>query len=305
MQKQYVCFIKHFNKIPVIIALSVILVILASFSGCTSHEPASRQYSVAEDGRLTLNFSESPVSTSIIEKNANYTIERLVFHTPHGEVYGILGIPNNKTIAGFVHAPGAGVKKEGHINRMKPYLQSGYSYLVLDIRGQGGETEGYPLDFKLDFQKFANQGFPQYYDNILDMLEAAQYLRDRTQVPVMYIGASNGGRYAIIAAALDSASRGVIAVSTSGFDREGDQYTGIQRKFLLSIDPDTYLSLISPRNTFIFHSKTDPIIPFDSGTKLFSYAKDPKEFLTFNGTHGINEETDQLILQRLAQLYHN
>jgi fermentation-respiration switch protein FrsA (DUF1100 family) len=85
----------------------------------------------------------------------------------------------------------------------------------------------------------------------------------------------------------------------------GEQYSGDPRRFLLSVDPDNYISRISPRPVWIFHSKTDSIIPFTDGKKLYERAQDPKTFTEFDGGHGINTDVDDRIILQWAQIYGN
>lgn len=284
------------------IVLAVLLTVL--LAGCTATTPADRIYSVNSSGVLSVQCPPVQVTENILRTDGIVTTSRLVFHTPHGDVFGLLASPANPKAA-FVHAPGAGNKKEGHEGRAVSYAQNGYAYLVLDIRGNGGETPGYPLDFEKDFDLYQKGGFPEYYDTVCDMINARQYLTSRYGVPVYASGDSNGGRYAAVATAADPGLAGYVGISTSGFGRAGDnpQFKEDAKKFLLSIDPEVYISSISPRPVTLFHAPEDPIIPFSDGGKLYELAKEPKMFFSFNGTHGVNGEVDQLLIAEYAQIY--
>jgi len=289
------------------IIAGVLVVVALIFSGCTTTPgsgPATRTYSVNSSGILSLTVPPATVTENILETRSNITVSRLVFHTPDGDVYALLAAPPNPK-ASFVHAPGAGNKKEGHKDRAIAYATQGYAYLVLDIRGNGGETPGYPMDIERDYTLFERGGMPEYYDNVADMINARQFLSSRYNVPVWYSGESNGGRYAALAAAIDPESAGYIGISTSGFGRAGDNpnYTADARKFLLSIDPDLYVGMISPRPVYLFHAPADPIIPFADGKELYDRAGEPKQFFPFNGTHGVNGEVDEIIFRQYAQIY--
>ena len=286
--------------ILIVVLLSVLL------AGCTGTQPVGRIYSVDSSGVLSIQCPPVQVSETVLITEANVTISRLVFHTPHGDVYGLLAAPASAIPkAAFVHAPGAGNKKEGHQGRAVSYAQNGYAYLVLDIRGNGGETPGYPLDFEKDFAMYQKGEFPEYYDSVCDMINARQFLTSRYSVPVYASGESNGGRYAAVATATDPGFSGYVGISTSGFGRAGDNpnYTEAARKFLLSIDPDVYIGGISPRSIILFHAPDDPIIPFSDGRKLYDLAKEPKTFFSFNGTHGVNGEVDQVLIAEYTQIY--
>ena len=74
-------------------------------------------------------------------------------------------------------------------------------------------------------------------------------LRSRPEIDpkrIIYAGESNGGRFAIMACALDTAARGVLAISTCGYGTDAAiASAGVVDKnlvrFYRSIDPETYL----------------------------------------------------------------
>jgi hypothetical protein len=284
--------------------IGLIIIIAVLMAGCTGTHPVERTFSVNSSGALSVRCPPVQVTENILKTEGNVTVSRLVFHTPHRDLYGLLASPANPKAA-FVHAPGAGNKKEGHEGRAVSYAQNGYAYLVLDIRGNGGETPGYPLDFEKDFALYQKGEFPEYYDTVCDMINARQYLTSRYAVPVYASGESNGGRYAAVATATDPGFAGYVGISTSGFGRAGDnpQFREDVKKFLLSVDPDIYIGSISPRPVTLFHAPDDTIIPFDDGRKLYKLAKEPKKFFSFNGTHGVNGEVDQVLIAEYTQIY--
>ncbi len=292
------------KQVALIVGIGLTVLLLVLLAGCAGTQPIGRTYSVDSSGILSVTCSPVPVTETILKTEENVTVSRLVFHTSHGDVFGLLAAPVSPKAA-FVHAPGAGNKKEGHEGRAVSYAQHGYAYLVLDVRGNGGETPGYPLDFEKDFSLYQNGGFPEYYDTVCDMINARQYLVSRYGVPVYASGESNGGRYAAVATAIDPGFAGYIGISTSGFGRAGDNpdYTEAARKFLLSVDPDIYIGAISPRPVILFHAPDDPILPFADGKKLFDLSLQPKKFFPFNGTHGVNGEVDQVLIAEYAQIY--
>jgi hypothetical protein len=286
-----------FTLLLVVLVTGVIL-----SAGCTGTETPKKSYTVGEDGALSLSCGDPVVTSQILSNENGIVTEKLVFSDNDGRVYALLAAPE-KPRAAFVLAPGAGVKKEGHLPRALEYAGEGYAFLVLDVRGNGGETGGYPLNLNEDFTRFEEGDWPEYYLSVCDMIHAEEYLTARYHVPVYAIGESNGGRYAAIATALDPGYAGFIGVSTSGFGLAGLGYEGDARKFLLSVDPDLYVGNISPRDVCIFHAPGDPIIPFDEGMALFNLTQPPHRFIAFNGTHGINEEVDRAILGECTQIY--
>lgn len=280
-----------------LVFLITALVAIIAAAGCLS-PPQHQEFSGNGSGMVTLTCPEPAVTETVIRADANGTLSRLDFRSGDDHFYALLGAPA-RPVAGIVMSPGAGVKKESHTDRARWYADQGIAFLVIDVRGNGGETPGHPLDPEADFAAFRQGKTPQYYQSVCDMITARTYLSDRFRIPVIHAGDSNGGRYAALAAALDRGSAGYIGISTSGFHRMGDGYTGDARTFLLSIDPAVYIRAIEPRPVLIFHAEGDPVISSAEGRELFAEATGKKEFVGFNGTHGINSEVDREIVSRM------
>jgi fermentation-respiration switch protein FrsA (DUF1100 family) len=274
-----------------------ILVVTLCIAGCLSMAPHA-SYQVTPMDRLSLIVPEPTVQEEILSDHDGITVSRLSFKNIDEQVYVLLAVPESPQAA-IVLAPGAGVKKEGHQTRAETYARTGIAMAVLDIRGNGGETAGTPLDIEGDFNLFRQQSWPQYYAIVADMIATREILASRYQVPTYAMGESNGGRYAAIAAAADRNFSGYIGISTSGFGLAGNRYNGEERKFLLSIDPDHAIADISLRPVLIFHAPDDSIIPYTDGRALYGHAKEPKEFWNLTTGHGLNEEADQEIITYL------
>lgn len=281
----------------------LVLVLLLFSSGCTGlqNQEVKPAYQVSEQGYLSLQTPPGTVSNTTLKIDGNVTVEELTVTNFGGNVSAVLIAPQNP-IGGAVWAPGAGVPAAGHIDHLLEYAHKGYAVLVVDIRGNGGKTPGYPLDFEKDYGKYASGEWPQVYLIISDLIDAERYLHERYgSIPIWMVGESNGGRYAAVATTIDKKVAGYVGISTSGFGRPGDQYQGDTRSFLLSVDPDVSGGLIAPRPSLIFHAPGDPIIPIDSGRKFASSLGDSAHFFTFNGTHGVNGEVDQMLLDQFGQ----
>ena len=120
----------------------------------------------------------------------------------NGDVVTYLAAPQHPKAA-IVYVPGAGEKPAGHEERMVRYSAAGYAFLFVDIRGNGGQTPGYPLNPQRDFSLFEKGYWPQYYETICDLVASRQMLSNRFGVPVYAMGSSNGGRYAAVATGVD------------------------------------------------------------------------------------------------------
>jgi len=288
------------------IIASGLFVVLVAVAGCTTttHPPSS--YTV--DNRGILSAVCVPVTTSeeILFKNETYTKTKIVLHSQTGDVVTYLAAPTNPKAA-IVYIPGAGEKISGHEDRMVTYAAAGYAFLFVDIRGNGGETPGYPLNPQRDFSLFEKGEWPQYYLTVCDLVNARQILTGKFRVPVYSMGSSNGGRYAAVAAGVDPEFAGYVGISTSDWgilDSAIQQgYTGDAIRFASSIEPGTYFTKISPRPVWIFHAVNDPVIPFNDGKNFFERAHEPKTFIEFSGGHGINADVDKRILMQWAQIY--
>jgi uncharacterized protein len=283
---------------PLVTALLLACLVLAA--GCTGAGTGGTtgpSWKVSGDGYLSLSCpAPASVKEQVIVKNGSLTLSEVSFRNIDEEVYGFLAVPPDPRGA-VVLAPGAGVTKEAERPRVEAYAMAGCAAIVLDLRGNGGETRGRPFDPNIEFMAFDMGAWPQTYRTACDLSAARHLVAPRGTVPVYAMGASNGGRTAAIAAVADPGFAGYIGVSTSGYGLPGNQYTGNASRFLLSIDPDHVIGTIAPRPVWIFHSPTDPIINYSLGQELYGRTGQPKLFITFNGTHGENEEVDREVIR--------
>lgn len=293
-----------------LLILSVLIPLCLAAAGCTGYTaPTASTYSVDQNGILSLDCAPVTASEEVLEANETYTKSRVVLHTDSGDVVTYLAAPKNP-VAAVVYAPGAGENPAGHEDRMVRYASAGYAFLFVDTRGNGGESAGIPFGQQLiqqDYAKFEKGEIPQYYLSICDLISARKMLAEKYQVPAYVMGSSNGGRYAAVAAGVDPDFAGYVGISTSDWGLRntvvGQGNTGDPVRFATSIEPSTYIARISPRPVWIFHARADPIIPFESGEQIFEHAKDPKTFIEFMGSHGINSDVDEKIILQWAQIY--
>lgn len=289
-----------------LLPLAVIMTACLICAGCVGNSSGKSAYSVNSAGELTLACAPETSGEEILFSNDTYTKSRIVFQTENGEVTTYLATPI-KPKAALVYAPGAGEKLAGHEERMVRFASSGYAFMFVDTRGNGGETPGLPFGQQMiqqDYARFEKGEMPQYYLSICDLESARRLLEGRYNVPVYAVGSSNGGRYAAVAAGIDPAFAGYIGISTSGWGlldslRE-EGVTGDPIRFAASIEPGTSIGKIAPRPVWIYHNATDPVIPFTRGKQLFAESGMPKNFTEFSGDHGINPEVDADIIAQWA-----
>ncbi|MGA2104749.1 alpha/beta hydrolase [Methanoregula sp.] len=289
----------------IVAAVIACLVVLAFCAGCSSTTAPS--YSVDNNGILSVTCAPVTTNETVLFSNDTYTESKIILHTQSGDVVTYLSYPKLPK-AVLLYLPGAGEKITGHEERMVQYAADGYAFMFLDYRGRyGGETNGYPLNPNTDFALFENKEWPEYYLTICDISSARAILASRFGVPVYAVGGSNGGRYAAVAAGVDKNFAGYIGISTADWGIKEQALaqggSGDIIRFATSLEPSTYLPTISPRPVWMFHNATDPIIPFADGQALFATANEPKNFTVFNGGHGIDQDVDNLLMARLAQIY--
>lgn len=280
--------------------LALALLLLAA--GCTQLSGEDR-FNVDGDGRLSIALApDVPVNATVLNTTGNVTLSRVVFTAGDGvHVTAYVAAPPHPK-AVIVYVPGANEPVSGHAARFRTFADAGIAFLYLDVRGNGFETPGKPVDLNADYQLFRQDQWPQYYRIVADAMRARAYLARQYGVPVWAVCSSNGGRYAAVAAGIDPQFAGYAGVSTSGFGvRPGTRSVG--QRFEASVDPTTYIGAISPRQVLVYHAKADPVIPFAQGQALFESAKEPKAFVAFNGSHGINPEVDADLVGRLTQIY--
>jgi len=284
------------------------IIILAFFigtAGCIGNNQQENvpapSWNLTPDGSVAFTVPPISVHEQVIEKNENLTVTDLNFSGFAGDVHAILVHPQNPT-AFLVWAPGANNPASGYLEYMKFYPGHDIGVLILDVRGNGGKTPGYPMNIEHDVDLFMQGEWPQFYLIATDMISARMYLNQRYQgIPVYAVGDSNGGRYAALAAGSDPEFAGYIGISTSGFHRAGDAYNSPIREFLLSIDPDVQVRNMSTEAVTIFHAPDDPIIPYADGQELARNAGKKAQFIPFNGTHGVNREVDGTIITLISQ----
>jgi uncharacterized protein len=249
----------------------------------------------------TMTFRENRGAVEVYSLN----YKSKVFLNYPSTIYGLLFIPKDKEdIPGIVMLPGGGVTKESFVERGKELANLGYAVLVIDQRGVGETSGPYP-SIEEDYNIFASGEESIQHLGVYDVLAASDVLRnikniDRKNIAI--IGESMGGRYALIASALDEKLKGVITISSSGFHFKDDSqaYT----PYLLSIDPDRYIDKISPRQVLMLQGDNDSVVKLEDAKYTFNLAKEPKKLFIAHGCgHGYCENMSEEFIRDVKILF--
>jgi fermentation-respiration switch protein FrsA (DUF1100 family) len=265
------------------------------------------KWTINDEGILSYPENRGKVDIRVLKTESfpDYTLETISFPSKDYTVDGLLRIPaaGNK-VPGIVILPGATVPKEGTQTLAGIFSSMGYASLGIEQRNRGG------VDFRYDYELWKNGKEPIEHKMVFDALRSVDVLRHEPSIDpdrIAIVGESNGGRFAIIAAAIDTKISGVIGISTSGYDTES-QIAGIKDegliKFYRSIDPETYLYLIPPRKFVMLHSINDTIIQIQLAEKTFMKAKEPKQFYTVTtGIHGYSKGMKEPLENELRLMF--
>ncbi len=279
----------YFNPKTIAVVLGIFILLFIIYSVMPQ---GSDQWTVGKDGILSYPENRGKVDVNVLktESGVNYTLENISFTSKDYTVEGLLRIPSSdKKVPALVILPGATVPKEGTQPLAEIFASLGYASLGIEQRNRGR------VDSNYDYELFKEGKEPVEHKMVFDALRAVDVLKQDPRIDpkrIAIIGESNGGRFAIIATAIDPDIKGVIGISTSGYDTESE-VAGIQDETLIrfyrSIDPDTYLGLIPPRKLVMMHSVNDSIIPIDIAVRTFKKANEPKQFYSVTtGSHGFS-----------------
>nr|QNT35612.1 hypothetical protein BFFPPMPJ_00017 [uncultured Methanosarcinales archaeon] len=296
------------------LAIGIILVIIAvslTLTGCIAkQEPA---WDITNDGVLryrmpALDSDQEPMQ-ELLEEMDNYTLYEVVYESRGTDIEGLIRIPENhseKQVPGIVLLPGATVTKEGE-QRLARYLcDIGYASIAIDQRNLGG------INMEGDLRMFLNGEESTQHKMVYDALSAAEVLRRQPEIDpdrILYLGESNGGRFAIIGCAIDKRARGVVAISTCGYGIDALVASARMKdpeviRFYRSVDPDTYLDEINPRTFVMIHSSNDPVIPYNSAQQTYIKIGEPKSLHVIEAEgHGYNAAMNPFLEEELARVF--
>ena len=225
-----------------------VLLIVAGFLGIDLNPEDDDGWTVSDEGILSYaRMEEIQYSYEELSGNTTDTLKLITFESRGAQIEGILRIPQSDTrVPGVVLLPGAGVTKEMQNRVPETLAELGYASFTIDQRNLGG------INPESDLELFKKGEEPLEYLMVYDAMMAADVLQDQGRVEnnIAMLGLSNGGRFAIIATAMDPDIKGVIAISTGGYDTDSIDRNMVADetayRFYRSIDPDNYLDMIPP-----------------------------------------------------------
>ncbi|NOQ28847.1 MAG: alpha/beta hydrolase [Methanosarcinales archaeon] len=301
---------KRSLAIGIILAIIAVTLIL-TLTGCIAkQEPV---WGITNDGFLryrtpALDPDPEPLPEPL-EKTDNYTLYEVVYKSRGADIEGLIRIPGNrsgKQVPGIVLLPGATVTKEGEQGLARYLCDIRYASIAIDQRNLGG------INMEGDLRMFLNGEEPTQHKMVYDALSAAEVLRRQPEIDpdrILYLGESNGGRFAIIGCALDERARGVVAISTCGYGIDALVASARMKdpeviRFYRSVDPDTYLDEISPRTFVMIHSLNDPVISYDSAQQTYIKIGEPKSLHVIEAEgHGYNASMNPFLEAELARVF--
>ncbi len=295
--------VKDIQLRSIAIGIGIVL-ILTGIVGILYNIQNSEDWSVSDEGILSYDLPER-TDYSITDINTSEdgdVVKYLTFKSEDEIIRGLMRFPSyGDKVPGIVVLPGAGVTKEGQQRLASDLADMGYATITIDQRNIG------VVDLEKDLALFNEGKESSEYSMVYDALMAAEVLRDQKEVDpekIAMLGISNGGRFAIIAAALDPKIKGVVGISTSGYGTGSIDKNNVDENtftFYRSIDPDSYIATISPRKVIMFHASDDTVVPYSMAEDTFELAREPKSMYTINGSsHGYDMSSKEDLEKELS-----
>lgn len=301
---------KRANRTKILIAVGSAVILIAFLWTSLGNHDTQPDWNVDDYGIMSFPGERGiPVFDSkVIENTPDYTLDYISYSSRDAIISALLRIPNSSgPVPGILILPGATVSKEGEQGLSAELAEMGYASMVIDQRNRG------VVEIMVDALLFDKGEEPFEYKMVYDALKAVDVMRRYQDIDadnITIIGISNGGRFGIIASAIDPSIRGAIGISTSGYDVEyqiaqnPDQNTKNKTRFLRSIDPDTYLDMLPPRKLVMIHMTNDSIIPIEMARITFDKADEPKAFYPLEGNrHGYTHAMRDVLETELAYMF--
>ena len=302
---------------PKFLLLGFLLILVGVFGvlyNPSNSNHAAAPWEVSEAGTLSFPQRGESVFTAkeikdVYAPEKSDTLKLLSFESKGDKIQALLRIPansNSSSLAspGIVLLPGATVSKEAEQGLAVELSKMGYATLTIDQRNLGG------VNVEKDLELFRNGLEPTEYTMVYDALKAADVLAAQPEIDpkkLAILGESNGGRFAVLACALDPSLKGVIGISTAGYGTEDINPAAVADaktyRFYRSVDPDTYIPKLPPAKFVLIHSLNDTLIPHETALKTFALAKEPKAMYNVSdATHGYTASMRPYLEKELALL---
>jgi uncharacterized protein len=302
---------------PAFFLLGFLLILVGIFGIMYSPSSSTQKaahWEVSGSGILSFSqrgepeFTVQKIDDTYSPENSD-TLKLLSFDSNGNQIQAFLRIPKNSNtssgLPGIVLLPGATINKEAEQGLAVELSKMGYATLTLDQRNLGS------INPEKDLNSFKANLEPVEYSMVYDALKASDVLAAQPEIDpkkLAILGESNGGRFAIIACALNPSLKGVIGISTSGYGTEeiGSSLAGDPEayRFYRSIDPNTYLSILPPAKFVLIHSFNDTVISHDQALKTFALAKEPKAMYNVTeATHGYTASMRPYLEKELTLLF--
>ncbi|MBU1197421.1 alpha/beta fold hydrolase [Candidatus Micrarchaeota archaeon] len=283
---------------PLFVVLAVLFLL-----GCLTPD----SYSVSESGQLHYPTQrQSLVYSEVMLANTLDRVEhKVTLQLNDGNVSALVWTPNSDgRYPAILFVPGAGVGKEAGKAYADLLVPHDFIVMAMDSRGVG-ETSALGRSLSEDYALFIEGKEPSVHRNVYDILRAYDYLRQRSDVDdrrIIFAGESMGARSIIIAAVNAPDVRAVVGISTSGYGLE--KRPSVQEtRFVHSIDPENYVSMLAPRPFVQIHSPNDPGIPISIAKNVYWRAQSPKEFKEAPcPNHGYCTEMNPVLEQTFVSL---
>ncbi len=300
---------KHKTSFAVIAA---ILVIAGAYYSLSAEKP-SQKWSLAPDGTFSYPENRGVVQYEeiILNDTTDFTLSKIIYESKGERIYALLRVPKTGSkVPAMVMLPGALVTKEGQQRIAEFFQKNGFATLALDERGNGGETQGGITGMEAEYISYMNGAEPVSHLMVFDALRAFDILCEQDKIDktkIGFYGESMGGRFAIIAAALEPRAKFLIGVSTSGYGSGKQVFNDANiARFYASIDPDSYVGRIAPRNVILVHAEHDEMVPLSMAKSTYYFANKPKRFIEVNSScHGLCEEMRAPLLEEISNIFGN
>jgi len=259
---------------------------------------------IDQNGRLSYPSRGSvKLTEDELEESADYTKSKIAYDSKGTKVHALLFKPKKDNAPAVIIAPAANAPKEGQEDFAKYLVSRGYATLIIDQRGIG-ETRWQPKSAQEEFDEFM-QDKKETTEQLMvyDLLRAFDAMLETKGIDknnIILEGESMGGRFAMIAAAIEPRIKGAVIISSSGYGNAA----GPAKEYLDTVNPDMYVHLISPRRMAMFHSPIDKVVPIQNALATFERAKEPKAMIEMPPpcNHGNCDEIHDRIAEELLKI---